>query len=146
MSLPHPPKAQDDHDSNVSSVEQISSVEPGKSEAKSEDQSLSVTFAGGIRAPSPAPSFLSIDDANIVRLGRNPNYLPLSDGRRGHASRSPAPPRGWKGKLWASWYKNKGLALVLISQIFGTLMNVTTRILEREGNNGRLCDNVVNAP
>ncbi|KAF2101083.1 hypothetical protein NA57DRAFT_24049, partial [Rhizodiscina lignyota] len=37
----------------------------------------------------------------------------------------------------AVWVRNKGLALVLIAQVFGTLMNVTTRLLEVEGNNGK---------
>lgn len=35
------------------------------------------------------------------------------------------------------WSKNKGLTQVFVSQFFGTLMNVTTRVLEREGNEGR---------
>lgn len=35
------------------------------------------------------------------------------------------------------WSRNKGLALVFMSQFFGTLMNVTTRILEKEGNEGK---------
>ncbi|KAF3034246.1 hypothetical protein E8E12_005169 [Didymella heteroderae] len=39
--------------------------------------------------------------------------------------------------LQATWYKNKGLFLVLISQFFGTLMNITTRLLEIEGNDGK---------
>ncbi|KAF2431928.1 hypothetical protein EJ08DRAFT_586544 [Tothia fuscella] len=37
----------------------------------------------------------------------------------------------------AFWVRNKGLGLVLLAQVFGTLMNVTTRILELEGNNGK---------
>ncbi|KYG44728.1 hypothetical protein M433DRAFT_39635, partial [Acidomyces richmondensis BFW] len=39
--------------------------------------------------------------------------------------------------LQAFWIRNKGLAFMLIAQIFGTLMNVTTRLLEVEGNNGK---------
>jgi len=97
--------------------------------------SLNVT-RGAIRAPSPDPSLLSIDDSNNIRLGRNPDYDPVEHGRR-HASRSPAAPRTLRGKLRLSWVRNKGLALVLIAQLFGTLMNVTTRLLEIEGNDGR---------
>lgn len=95
------------------------------------DDSLNVS-RGAIRAPSPDPSLISIDDSNNIRLGRNPHYVP---GYR-RASRSPAPPRTLRGRLQISWVKNKGLALVLIAQLFGTLMNVTTRMLEMEGNDG----------
>ncbi|MCJ1431882.1 hypothetical protein MMC27_001238 [Xylographa pallens] len=45
-------------------------------------------------------------------------------------SRSLAPPRAWRDKSKAFWQRNKGLALVLLSQIFGGLMNVATRLLE----------------
>ncbi|KAF2025467.1 hypothetical protein EK21DRAFT_76405 [Setomelanomma holmii] len=90
---------------------------------------------GAIRAPSPDPSLISMDDSNNIRLGRLPDYLPVQQSRR-NASRSPAPPRTIRGRLQLFWVVNKGLALVLISQLFGTLMNVTTRMLEIEGNNG----------
>ncbi len=40
------------------------------------------------------------------------------------------------GKLRAFYNKNRGLAYVLAAQFFGTLMNVTTRVLEVEGNHG----------
>ncbi|MCJ1389262.1 hypothetical protein MMC18_002118 [Xylographa bjoerkii] len=46
------------------------------------------------------------------------------------SSRSPGPPRTWRNKCQAFWQRNKGLALVLISQLFGGLMNVATRLLE----------------
>lgn len=107
---------------------------------KSDQDTLNVTFGGGIRVPSPDPSIISIDDLNNVRWGRNPDHLdaPEALGRR-YASPSPAPqPRTAKGRLAALWNANKGLALVMISQMFGTLMNVTTRLLEREGNTGEL--------
>ncbi|OAG07641.1 uncharacterized protein CC84DRAFT_1068377, partial [Paraphaeosphaeria sporulosa] len=35
------------------------------------------------------------------------------------------------------WVGNLGLILVLVAQLFGTLMNVTTRMLEIEGNDGK---------
>jgi hypothetical protein len=94
------------------------------------DASLNVS-RGAIRALSPDPSLLSVDDT--VRLGRSASHVP---GYR-HASRSPAPPRTLRGRLKQSWVRNKGLALVLIAQLFGTLMNVTTRMLEMEGNDGK---------
>lgn len=40
------------------------------------------------------------------------------------------------GHLRALYDKNRGLAYVLLAQVFGCLMNVTTRLLEIEGNHG----------
>lgn len=38
---------------------------------------------------------------------------------------------------WRKFFnRNFGLAMVLVAQMFGTLMNITTRILEVEGNRG----------
>ncbi|KAF2467067.1 uncharacterized protein BDR25DRAFT_235830 [Lindgomyces ingoldianus] len=108
---------------------------PVKSGAKSDQDHLNVTFHGGIRAPSPNPSILSIEDSNNIRIGRNPDWISVCDDRR-HLSHSPAPLLSLTGKVQLSWTRNKGLALVLIAQVFGTLMNVTTRLLEMEGNNG----------
>jgi hypothetical protein len=39
-------------------------------------------------------------------------------------------------KLAALYERNRGVAYVLLAQVFGVLMNVTTRILEIEGNKG----------
>jgi hypothetical protein len=83
---------------------------------------------------SPLSKFIEEDghtqqlNSNSIELGYNPRYVRLH---------SPARPRTLKGKLKASWKANKGLALVMISQLFGTLMNVTTRMLETEGNDGK---------
>lgn len=46
---------------------------------------------------------------------------------------APEPP---PGTLRAFYARNKGLAYVLLAQVFGVLMNVTTRLLEIEGNRG----------
>jgi len=65
----------------------------------------------------------------------HPGRPPPMAGR--HLHLSPTSPRGgWRGKLNAFWVCNKGLAYMLLAQIFGTLMNVTTRLLEIEGNKG----------
>lgn len=113
-----------------------SSLKPGDKP----DDALNL-HRGAIRAPSPDPSILSIDDVESIRLGRNPDYLPpLQSGRR-HASRSPAPPRPVKARLRTFWIMNKGLVLILFAQMFGTMMNVSTRMLEMEGNNGMLTMN-----
>ncbi|KAF2635127.1 hypothetical protein P280DRAFT_474043 [Massarina eburnea CBS 473.64] len=122
-----------DHDTNDELTSEPHII-PAKSGGKPEDL---LNVRGPIRAPSPNPSVLSIDDFNDVRLGRNRDYLLVPNGDRG-GSRSPTPqPRTFKGKIGLFWTTNKGLALVLISQLFGTLMNVTTRLLEVEGNDGR---------
>ncbi|KAL5115049.1 hypothetical protein ACEQ8H_007091 [Pleosporales sp. CAS-2024a] len=97
-----------------------------------------IASRGGIRAASPDPSLLSLDDSSTVRLGRGHVASYLANGQVRHALRSPAPaPRTLRARLQVSWIKNKGLALVLIAQLFGTLMNVTTRMLEMEGNDGQ---------
>jgi hypothetical protein len=133
-------KASDHHFKSVLTAQH---VEPQaevtvKSGAKSESDHLHVTFSGGIRAPSPNPSLLSIDDCNNIRIGHSAEWAPTLDEQSWRcSSRSPAPQTSLKGKIHASWLRNKGLALVLIAQIFGTLMNVTTRLLEMEGNQGK---------
>jgi hypothetical protein len=138
MSVPPTLTAPADDDKNI--LHEAAEPQPrllAKSTAKSDQDNLSVTFTGGVRAPSPDPSIISIDDANNIGLGRNPEYLLVPDESRRHVSRSPAAhPRTLKAKVQVFWTRNKGLALVLISQVFGTLMNVTTRLLEVEGNNG----------
>jgi hypothetical protein len=79
-----------------------------------------------LRIPSPDTlSELSVDDNGLVRPGRGS----IAIQRLGRiASRSPARPRRTlKERSHDFWIKNKGLGLVLLAQIFGTLMNVTTR-------------------
>jgi hypothetical protein len=86
-------------------------------------------------ASPDAFSEFSIDDTDAARIGRPLLQVPGTGSR--HASKSPAPPRTVKSTLKAFWTRNKGLALVFLAQLFGTLMNVTTRLLEIEGNNGK---------
>ncbi len=115
--------------------EEYETESAGKPGGNKIEGSLNVS-RGAIRVPSPDPSLLSIDDSNNIRYGRNPDYFSNQSDRR-YASQSPASPRTARGRLWAIWYTNKGLFLVLISQFFGTLMNITTRLLEMEGNDGK---------
>ena len=138
MSLPQSPKAAEEYD-KITSCGQAAQPHPATSAkpGTKPDDALNPTFSGAIRVPSPDPSLLSTEDWNIPRVGRSPDGLLGPPGSRRHASRSPAPPRTLKGKVRHFWIANKGLALVLIAQVFGTLMNVTTRILEVEGNNGK---------
>ena len=46
---------------------------------------------------------------------------------------SPPPPNTWRASAERFWQRNRGLWLVALSQLFGALMNVTTRLLELEG-------------
>ncbi|KAL8924981.1 MAG: hypothetical protein Q9172_002463 [Xanthocarpia lactea] len=75
-------------------------------------------------------SIYSADNENERQRGRL--FAPTA---LRYQSISPAPPaRSWRAKCNALWFANKGLVLVLISQLFGALMNVTTRLLETSGN------------
>jgi hypothetical protein len=76
-------------------------------------------YASGIlRASSPDGfSEMSIHDRHSVQLPH----------RRRSGSGPATPPAGLKGKALAFWSRNKGLGYVLLAQVFGTLMNVTTR-------------------
>jgi hypothetical protein len=93
-----------------------------------------LTVGSIMRAQSPGTlSNLSVDDDGQLRVGRA-IYQSLPDQRQ--ASKPPGPPQN-VSLLKAFWVRNKGLALVLMAQIFNCLMNVTTRLLEVEGNGGK---------
>ena len=78
-------------------------------------------------------STYSAENENERRAGR---LLNLSSSRR-LLSRSPAPPsKTCKERLWQFWARNKGLALVVLAQLFGVMMNVTIRLLEMSGTSG----------
>ncbi|KAI4262636.1 MAG: hypothetical protein L6R42_002193, partial [Xanthoria sp. 1 TBL-2021] len=75
-------------------------------------------------------SIYSADNENERQRGRL-----LTPAALRHQSVSPAfPARSWKARCNALWLANKGLLLVLVAQLFGVLMNVTTRLLETSGN------------
>ena len=78
-------------------------------------------------------STYSADNENERRTGR---LLTVSSSRRLPSS-SPAPsPRTWKETTRLFWTRNKGLTLVVLSQLFGVMMNVTIRLLEMSGSAG----------
>ncbi|KAL6706163.1 hypothetical protein ACN47E_006079 [Coniothyrium glycines] len=116
-------------------VERELSVESSPKPRDKPDDALNVN-RGPIRVPSPDPSILSIDDSNNTRYARNPDYVPPVESRE-YVSQLLPPPPTFKGRLRRFWIINKGLGLVLVAQLFGTLMNVTTRMLEMEGNDGK---------
>ncbi|KAA6407811.1 MAG: hypothetical protein FRX48_08162 [Lasallia pustulata] len=65
--------------------------------------------------------------------GRPGRRLLTTDGPR-LSSMSPPTPRNVRKGSWAMfWARNRGVALVLLSQFFGGLMSVTTRLLETSG-------------
>ncbi|KAI5212976.1 hypothetical protein E4T38_00241 [Aureobasidium subglaciale] len=55
----------------------------------------------------------------------------------GHQAIKPSWTAQWQAKLHASWLRNAGLFYMLLAQVFGVMMNVTTRLLEIEGNKGK---------
>ncbi|KAL9131774.1 MAG: hypothetical protein Q9217_000379 [Psora testacea] len=99
---------------------------------RANDQLLDIPLQSAYARASSDRSLCAADNANEGRAGR---LLTISAGPR-LASRSPAPPTTWKGKATLSWSKNKGLALVCLAQLFGVMMNVTTRLLEIDGRHG----------
>ena len=95
-----------------------------------------------LRAPSSrasrplspdALSNLSAEEYEQLRPSRSLTFPAHED----HSTSQPTEsPTGWRARLAAVWIRNKGLAYMLLAQVFGVLMNVTTRILEIEGNKG----------
>lgn len=71
--------------------------------------------------------FRRLSISTISSMGRHSrNASPYPDPGR-------AAPYTWKTLFWDFWQRNQGLFLVSFSQLFGALMNVTTRLLELEG-------------
>jgi hypothetical protein len=80
-----------------------------------------------LRISSPdAFSEFSVSNDGRGRRGRSISMQP--PGQR-YVSKSPAPlaKSVTGGPIRVFWTRNKGLALVALAQVFGTLMNVTTR-------------------
>jgi len=63
------------------------------------------------------------------RTGRSGSHVSHSR----YTSHSPAPPKTWRVAIRQFWQRNRGLWLVTVSQFFGALMNVATRLLELDG-------------
>lgn len=107
-----------------------------KSIASSNGGFLSAPLTGPVRPLSPDTlSNFSIDEYEQIHPRQDSRQLD-ADATSG-AESAPPPPPGFRGKLRKFWIRNKGLAYMLLGQVFGTLMNVTTRLLEVEGNKGK---------
>lgn len=79
---------------------------------------------GPIRPLSPDTlSNLSVEDYEQLHEAPRTRTLALSN--------------TWKDRIRGFFDRNLGLIYMLFAQVFGTLMNVTTRFLEIEGNNGK---------
>lgn len=95
-----------------------------------EEIRLNLPLQDALERTSSNFSDISACSHELERTGRL--LAPLAGNRL--LSRSSAPsPTHWEDKVTKAWVKNKGLALVVISQFFGVLMNGTTRLLEVEG-------------
>ena len=95
---------------------------------------LSAPVAQHSRPLSPdALSNLSADEFEQLQPSHPVTWPSYSDDPTG---KPPPSLIGWRNKLAAYWIRNKGLAYMLLAQVFGVLMNVTTRLLEVEGNKG----------
>lgn len=86
------------------------------------------------RARSQSPdsvSLLSNDDFSELR--RIPSAFSNTDDPRDGGLLHGQGRSGVRGQLQTFWVRNKGLALVLLAQMFGTCMNIGTRLLENLG-------------
>ena len=108
----------------------------GKSSVKANSPYLDIPVQSVSARSSITISDLSIYSADNENE-RRPGRLLTPSGVHRLQSRSPVPaPTTWKGKFEVFWAKNKGLALVTLAQLFGVMMNVTTRLLEMDGSHG----------
>jgi hypothetical protein len=102
--------------------------------ANGSNRYLSAPLSQPSRPLSPdALSNLSADEFEQLQPSRPVTWPSYSDDPAG---KPPPSLIGWRNKLTAYWVRNKGLAYMLLAQVFGVLMNVTTRLLEVEGNKG----------
>ena len=117
-----------------------SAAEPCERPFKAEnDQYLGVPSQSNLWRSSDSSSnqsLYSADDENERRTGR---LLTVSDSPR-LTSRSPTPLLTWRSKILSLWTENKGLAFVSVSQLFGVMMNVSIKILEKDGRYGDAMD------
>ena len=122
------------HDSKESGAQKTSRNGNNKSSAKHGNEQLYLDVP---THTSLRPSLDTLSNLSIFSVETNSGGgVVRSDPATSLHSRVILSPRSWK-VLWAIfWQKNKGLILVLISQLFGALMNVTTRLLETDGSHG----------
>jgi len=139
MSLLSPKLEVENDKSSVSSLSVVGPSKPAvpRAEAKAaEKQShldvpLQSAFA---RSSDDLESLLSTYSANNENERRSGSWI--ANPRPGPSSWTPRLAETWKDKILSFYALNRGLALVMVSQFFGALMNVTTRLLETRGKPG----------
>lgn len=119
---------------------------------KVEDTAILSTLQDGNQQYLEAPPFhrpnrpLSPDTFNNLSIDEYDQLRPRSTSpnpfRRAFQDDESGPEKihhraGWRSKLKGIWIRNLGLLYMLVAMLFGTLMNVTTRTLEIEGNKGK---------
>ena len=116
----------------------VSKVDHDKPTTKTSDHQpyldvpLQSTFARSSDTLSDLSTY-SADNENERRTGR---LLTVHSSEQ-LLLRSPVPlPKTWEETVRLFWARNKGLALVILAQLFGVMMNVTIRLLERSGDSG----------
>lgn len=76
---------------------------------------------------APLPTEPYRDDPTLQR----PEPRPVDDSDHDDTDADAARPRrAWQARARIFWLKNKGMVLVLLSQMFGASMNVITQVLE----------------
>lgn len=120
-----------DHlEDTADSVPTTPKFEAQRKPASESNTFLSAPLTGPIRPLSPdALSNLSFDEYEQIQPSRRPSQIPELLTTKSSSD--------WRSRLLAFWVHNKGLFYMLFAQFFGTLMNVTTRLLEIEGNKGK---------
>lgn len=117
----------DDHDDYLESLQNI----PSNFDLALNGSGTNRTYLSPHTTKETSTSLLEPDTlrrlsvSTISTMGRARSLSPYP-----HTS---SPPQTWRDKAWDFWDKNQGLFLVTFSQLFGALMNVTTRLLELEG-------------
>jgi hypothetical protein len=88
--------------------------------------------------PSIDSTYSELSELSIYSDESQRRRPPVNNGTsRLQSPSATTPQHGWRGTLSALWIRNKGAVLVLLSQAFGSLMNVATRILETDGVHGK---------
>lgn len=65
-----------------------------------------------------------------------PSSSPLPRTRSSIGSSQPIP-KWQRSVIWRAWLQGKGMIMVIVSQFFGSSMNVMTQVLERDGAHGK---------
>ena len=103
------------------------------------ESNLSAPLQDSFARTSSTFSDVSTHSVNYDNERRGRLWVP--GGGERYPSKSPAPlvltESTWKNKFTTTWVRNKGLALVVLAQLFGVMMNVTTRLLEMDGAHGK---------